>query len=326
MSKPRHHHIDAAGIRLHLVEQGDGPAVLFCHGFPDTWFGWSESMCAVADAGYHAIALDMRGYGDIDVPDAAEAYTAFHTVGDLIAVMDHFGLERAILVGHDFGASTVWNAAMMRPDRVLAVFGVSVPFMQPGGPSFLDQFRATESTDFYMFDRMRPDAEAEWMDAATSIPSSLYWMSGEPPVEERWDPFDRARHALRPIAGAPRTISRDYVTHTVQAFKKTGFHGALNYYRAIDPFLASAGRAFAGATIRQPSFFLTGQDDGLNVVRSVTAESLRGVVPALCGFVELEGVGHWPQLEAPSRFNRALLGFLQRVSPLSKPGRTSAHC
>jgi pimeloyl-ACP methyl ester carboxylesterase len=211
MTDPNHHLIDARGIRLHVVEQGSGPAVLFCHGFPTTWASWRLAMRTIADAGFHSIAFDMRGYGDSDAPDDADLYTPFHTVGDVIAILDHFQISSAILVGHDFGANIAWNAAMMRPDRVAAVFGVSVPFLQPGGMSFLDQLRAAGAEGFYMFDQMSPEADVKWADAAHSIPASLYWLSGEAPADERWDPFDPVRHMLRPAPGAPTTIDPAYV-------------------------------------------------------------------------------------------------------------------
>ena len=313
MSELQHHIVDAAGIRLHVVEQGHGPAVLFCHGFPTTWASWRRAMQATADAGFHAIAFDMRGYGDSDAPADASLYTPFHTVGDVIAVLDHFEVDRAILVGHDFGANIAWNAAMMRPDRIAAVFGVSVPFLQPGGPSFLDQLRSAGADGFYMFDQMSAAADAKWADAAHSIPSSLYWLSGEAPADARWDPFDPARHMLRPVTAAPATIDPAYVEEMVRVFSRTGFHAPLNYYRAIDAFFAVASRAYAGSVIDQPSFFLTGEADGLNAVRSPTEDSLRGSLPGLRGFLSLAGVGHWPQLEAPDAFNAALVGFLRSV-------------
>jgi pimeloyl-ACP methyl ester carboxylesterase len=241
-------------------------------------------------------------------------YTAFHTVGDVVSVLDHFGIDRAIVVGHDFGANVAWNAAMMRPDRIAAVFGVSVPYMQPGGISFLDQLRKSGVDGFYMFAQMRPEADAVWADASRTIPASLYWLSGEPSAETRWDPFDPARHMLRQAPRAPEAIDPAYVEEMVRVFSRTGFHAPLNYYRAIDSFFATADRAFAGYIIEQPSFFLTGAADGLNAVRKPTEEELRKSLPGLLGFIEMEGVGHWPQLEAPEAFNQALVRFLSTIT------------
>lgn len=310
----QHRHIDADGIRLHLVEEGNGPAILFCHGFPAIWSSWRAQITAVADAGWRAIALDMRGYGESDAPPAAEAYVATHIVGDLVAVLDALEIETAVLVGHDFGANAAWNAAMMRPDRFSAVFGLSVPFIQPGGPSFLDRFRVAGKDDFYMFAQMRPEADAAWADAAITIPGSYYWNSGQAPEALRWDPFDPARGLLRPAPEPLTVIDPLYVAEAVDSFRRTGFHGGLNYYRAIDPFFGLASRAYAGAVIRQPSFFVTGRRDGLNAVRQPSEASLRPALPGLRGFLTIESAGHWPQLETPAEVNAALTGFLAALA------------
>jgi len=311
----RHHHIAANGITLHAVELGQGPAVLFCHGFPDTWLGWRRQIEAVAAAGHQAVALDMRGYGESSAPDDAALYTPFQTVGDLVALLDALAVGTATIVGHDFGASVAWNAAMMRPDRFTAVFGMSVPFLPPGGKSFLQQLREAGKEDsFYMFRQMRPEAEAEWADAAKTTPGMRYWTSGSAPADQRWDPFDPARGLTRPApVPLPGWLGGQDIEAAIAEFQRTGFHGPLNYYRAIEPFFDMAG-AFAGASIRQPSFFLTGKADGLSKVRTVTKESLRHGLPGLRGFMELEGIGHWPQLEATDAVNDALRGFLAECS------------
>ena len=126
-----HREIKANGISLHFVEEGQGPAVIFCHGFPAIWSSWKAQMEGVASAGFMAIALDMRGYGGSSAPVEAEAYTPYQTVGDLVAILDAAGVATASVVGHDFGANIAWNAAMMRPDRFTAVCGMSVQFRQP---------------------------------------------------------------------------------------------------------------------------------------------------------------------------------------------------
>ncbi len=267
-------------------------------------------MEAVAKAGYRALTLDMRGYGESSCPADATLYTPFQTVGDLVGLLDALQIGTATVVGHDFGASVAWNAAMMRPDRFTAVFGMSVPFLPPGGKSFLQQLRKAGKDEFYMFLQMHPEADGEWADAATTIPGMLYWTSGSAEDDQRWDPFDPARGLTRrsPV-GIPGWADANDVAATITDFQRTGFHGALNYYRAIQPFFDMAG-AFAGATIRQPSFFLMGKADGIAKVRTLTEDGLRKYLPGLRGFVALDGIGHWPQLEATAAVNDALLCFL----------------
>lgn len=306
----RHSQIDLGGIKLHVVEAGRGRPILFCHGFPALWSCWRSQMTAVAEAGWRAIALDMRGYGDSSAPAAAEAYTPFHTVGDLVGLLDRLEISTAVIVGHDFGASVAWNAAMFRPDRFSAVFGISVPFLQLGGPSFLDNLRAAGKSEFYMFGQMRPEADKQWAEAKTTIPGAYYWTSGQAPENTRWDPLSPERGLLRPAPEPLRVIDPAYISAAIATFERTGFHAPLNYYRQIDLFYALASRTFAGAIVRQPSFFVTGADDGLNKLTKPTEAGLRSSLPGLRGFLSLDGVGHWPQLEAPERVNRALLSFL----------------
>ena len=112
------------GVSLHVTEQGEGPAVLFCHGFPDTSYTWRRQTEAIASAGYRAIAPDMRGYGRSSAPADATLYTPLQTAGDLVGLLDALKISSAVLVGHDWGATHAWNAALMRPDRFTAVFGL----------------------------------------------------------------------------------------------------------------------------------------------------------------------------------------------------------
>jgi len=255
----------------------------------------------------------MRGYGESDAPNDAADYTPLQCVGDLIGILDHLEIPRAVIVGHDFGASVAWNAAMMRPDRFTAVFGISVPFLQPGGPSFLDRLRAAGADDFYMFAQMRPEADQAWADAAATLPGMYYWTSGQAPDDTRWDPFDPSRGLLRAAPEPLRVIDQAYLDDAVASFTRTGFHGGLNYYRAIDPFFRIASRTYAGAVIRQPSFFVITGRDGLNSVRRPNEAMMRPALPGLAGFLTIREAGHWPQLETPDAVNAALLAFLSEL-------------
>lgn len=307
----RSHIVPTNGIRLQVTELGAGPPVLFCHGFPAIGSSWAAQMAAVAEAGYRAIVPDMRGYGGSDAPADPALYTPFHTVGDLVGLLDYLSLPHCVIVGHDFGASVAWNAAMMRPDRFRAVFGMSVAFQRPGGPSFLDRLRQAGRNDFYMFAQMRPEADRDWADAAVTIPGFYYRTSGQAPSGERWDPFD-APGMLRPAPDALRVLDPHYLRDAVASFARRGFHGPLNYYRALDTFFAIASGPFAGATIAQPSFFLTGAEDGLRPFHP-TEEEMREALPDLRGYTALDGVGHWPQWEAAEATNAALLDFLAQT-------------
>ncbi len=307
-----HHQVQAREVELHVAEESasiSSSAVLLCHGFPAIWSSWKFQMAALAKAGYRAIAPDMRGYGKSSAPDDAEVYTPLHTVGDLVAILDALGVETATVVGHDFGASVAWNAAMMRPDRFTAVCGISVPYMAPGGEGFLAQLRASGAQDFYMFDQMAEQADQAWSDAAVTIPGAYYWTSGQAPEDTRWDPFKPSRGLLRRVLETLSTIDQTYIDEAVQEFTRTGFHGALNYYRAIDIF-ARHWDAFAGAKIKQPSMFLAGERDGQNRLTKPDREAMTSELLDLRSFVMLSDIGHWPQLEAAEATSKELLRFL----------------
>lgn len=263
----KHAQIAVGPVELHVAELGEGRPVLLCHGFPDLWRGWRPQMEALAAAGYRAIAPDMRGYGRSSAPGDPALYTPFHTVGDLVGLLDALGLPAVPIVGHDFGASVAWNAALMRPDRFPAVFCASLPYAPRGDRSILESMAAAGRDDFYMFDQLKPEAAPPWADP-------------------------------------------DDVAYAVGEFARTGFRGALGYYRSIQPWFDLAA-PYRGAVIGQPSFFLVGEVDGLNRMRRTSEAELRAGLPGLRGFLELPGVGHWPNREAPDAFNAALLGFLR---------------
>jgi len=303
------------GITLHVTEMGEGPAVLFVHGFPDTAYTWRRQMQAVAAAGFRAIAPDMRGYGGSSAPADPQLYTPFQTVGDLVGLLDALSVADAIVVGHDWGANVAWNAAMMRPDRFKAVFCLAVPYSPRGKASVLDAMKAAgHGTDFYMFEQIAPEADQVWADAVTTLPGALYWASGSAPPGQAWSPFDPARSLHRRAPGPPPAwVDRDYLAHNIAAFQRTGFHGALNYYRAVQPFFDLSG-AYVGAQIRPPAYFIWGKADGLVPIYGLTEAKMRERCPDLRGYVGLDGVGHWVQHEATDRVNQDLVAFARSVS------------
>lgn len=124
-----HRKVNLGQIDVHVAELGTGPAVLFLHGFPSLWLTWRHQLAALAEAGYRAIAPDQRGYGDTSVPSDVQAYDIEHLSGDVVRLLDALDLEQAVVVGHDWGAMVAWYTALIHPDRVRAVAGVSVPFV-----------------------------------------------------------------------------------------------------------------------------------------------------------------------------------------------------
>ncbi|PZR40128.1 alpha/beta fold hydrolase [Paraburkholderia fungorum] len=308
--------ISTNGITLHVTEQGDGPVVLFVHGFPDTSYTWRRQMEAISAAGYRAIAPDMRGYGRSSAPADAALYTPLHTTGDLIGLLDSLNISSAVLVGHDWGATHAWNAALLRPDRFAAVFCLSVPYVPRGDVSVFERMRKSDhQNSFYMFEQIRPDADQIWADASVTIPGILYWASGSAPADKRWSPMDPARslHRAAPTP-IPSWAEPDYVAYNIAEFQRTGFHGGLNYYRAAEPYFYLSA-PWKGARISQPSFLIWGKADGLHELYPITATQMRAGLPGLMGSLDLDNVGHWVQHEATDVVNDQLVKFLRTVSP-----------
>src|SRR5499427_4949091 len=158
-----HRMVEANGIRLHIAEQGQGPLVVLCHGFPESWYSWRHQLTALAAAGFHAVAPDMRGYGQSDRPQAIDQYTLFHLVGDMVGLLDAFGVEQAAIAGHDWGAPVAWHAALLRPDRFRAVIGLSVPFRPRGaGAPPSGRPRRDDAMVYQLYLQQPGEAEAEW--------------------------------------------------------------------------------------------------------------------------------------------------------------------
>jgi pimeloyl-ACP methyl ester carboxylesterase len=159
-----HRSVDVHGLRIHLAEAGpaDGPVVLLLHGFPECWYSWRHQLVALATAGFHAIAPDQRGYARSDAPDAVEAYTILHLVGDAVGVLDTLGADRAVVVGHDWGAPVAWHTALLRPDRVRGVVGLSVPYRSRGPARPTDALAHRFGPGYYMLHFQTPGvADAE---------------------------------------------------------------------------------------------------------------------------------------------------------------------
>lgn len=310
--------VEVEGHPFFVLEAGDGPAVLFCHGFPDTAETWRAQLVAVAAAGYRAIAIDMRGFGRSHSPQAAGQYSALHVAGDLVGVLDALGIRDAVLVGHDWGADHAQRASILRPDRFRALVSISIPFAPRADASHWDQLRRDGLGDrYYAFDMMA----AGLPPAPHSIPSALYWLSGTPDPDERWDPIDPRKSLTRPApAQLPDWIDADHLAHTIDAFTRTGFDTGLNHYRSV-PATFALMSAFPRAVLTQPSLYVWGDADGLCRFfhpKPPTIDELRIAQPGLVGQVRLPGVGHWVQHEARDRLSEVLVAFLRE---LDAPGR-----
>ena len=146
-----HRIVEVNGIKMHVAEKGEGPVVLFLHGFPELWYSWRHQILALSSQGFRCVAPDLRGYGDTDAPSSISSYTCFHIVGDLVALIDSLGVDQVFLVAHDWGAIVGWYLCMFRPERVKAYVCLSVPLLRRDpNISTVDGMRALYGDDYYI--------------------------------------------------------------------------------------------------------------------------------------------------------------------------------
>ncbi len=316
MAEFAHRFVDTNRIRMHYAEAGAGPHVLMCHGFPESWYSWRHQIRAIAEAGFHAIAPDLRGYGQTDRPAEVEAYDIFQLTGDLVGLVNSLGGEPVVIAGHDWGALITQCAALFRPDLFRAVVLLSVPFMPRGPISPSDwEKRAYPGKIFYQQIFRAPGSEKIFeADVRSSIIRALYTASGEPPPEDRWRPvIDPGAAVLPPALKKPSFVTDEDIAFFTAEFERSGFGGGLNYYRNLDrnwaltPFLD-------GAKLRQPTIFIAGDRDAVIEFWREAFDALEKNVPNLTKKVLLPGAGHWTQQERPAEVNRLMVEFLKSLA------------
>ena len=312
--------VSLPGISLRAVVRGSGPLVVMVHGFPESWYSWRHQIEPIAAAGFTAGAIDVRGYGGSDKPAAVEAYDMQHMVGDIAGVIEALSPDgTAVLIGHDWGAPMVWNTALIRPDRVRAVAGLSVPYLGIAKRSFRGFFEevfTSRGKFFYQAYFQTPGvAEAELeADPRNSIRRFYYAISGDAP-DGTW-PTDKPHGAtlldrLPDPKPFPAWLTDADIDYYAGEFEASGFAGPLNRYRNHDRDYEYL-RGFEGRKIEQPALFIGGERDlVLSMLgRGDLMEMMKGEVPDLRGADILPGCGHWTQQERPAEVTERLLHWL----------------
>lgn len=320
MSELKHRFIDTNGIRMHIAEQGDGPLIVLCHGWPESWYSWRHQIPALAAAGFHVVAPDQRGYGQTDKPEPIEAYNILQLTGDIVGLVNALGAETAIIAGHDWGAPVAWTSALVRPDIFSAVVLLSVPYFPRGQvrPTIGMKAMAGDKNFYQLYFQEPGRVEKELEeDARKSLLMILYGASGDPPPNERWNfIFDKSKKFTESGVvpkNLPAWLTEADVEFYTNEFKRAGFRGGINWYRNSDrnweltPFLADA-------KLRQPTLFVAGDRDVVidmvggkqNVMATLDAN-----VPKLKKKVLLPGAGHWTQQERPKEVNELMVEFVK---------------
>lgn len=305
--------VSANGIEIFLLEQGEGPLVVLCHGWPELSYSWRHQIPPIAAAGFRVAAPDMRGFGRTSAPADIGAYSIFDNVGDMVALVDALGEKQAVIIGHDWGAPVAWHAALFRPDIFTAVAGLSVPPPLRGRGRPLDTLRESGITNFYWQYFQTPGiAESEFerdvdlsmrtlLGRGFSDPASLFVEDGKgflgnPPVD-------------RPL---PDWLGESDLAYFSEAYKRSGFRGGLNWYRNIDRNWDLTG-PWQGAQIHQPSLFIAGSKDSVitGLIGAKRVADMERVLPKLRRKLIIDGAGHWIQQERADQVNAALIAFLK---------------
>jgi len=320
MPEVTHRTIETNGIRLHVAEQGEGPLVILCHGFPECWYSWRHQLGALAKAGFRAVAPDLRGYGRSDRPEEVEKYTILHDIGDIVGLVDALGAQQAVIAGHDVGATIAWQAALLRPDRFRAVIALSVPFRSRafGGsvpPTTL--MPRNENAVFYQLFLQTPEAEsALGRDMRRTFRSQLYSLSGDRPPSAGGGfaagMVPRKGVSLTDPASLPAWVTESDIDVYVAEFTRSGFRGPLGWYRNVDrswELLAP----FAGAAVTIPALYIAGDRDFVAAVNSQFIAMQSAMVPKLRPAIMLPSCGHWTEQERAPEVSAAMIDFLRSL-------------
>jgi pimeloyl-ACP methyl ester carboxylesterase len=317
MSGITHRTIETNGINTHIAEAGEGPLVLLLHGFPELWYSWRHQLPALAAAGYHAVAPDVRGYGQTDAPAAVESYNMLNHTADAVGVLGALGEKTAVVVGHDWGAPIAWHCALLYPDRFPAVAALSVPHM-PRGPAPPLQLmkRMFPNTFFYILYFQEPGVAEEELEADVrkSMRFLLYNVSGDAPrgTGLAQKPKDaKLLDGMPEPTELPSWLREEDLDYYVGEFERTGFRGGLNRYRNMDRDWDELSQ-LADAKVQQPALFVVGDRDAVLTFTSIDA--MKASVPNLRKVLTLPGCGHWTQQERPAEVNGLVIEFLREVS------------
>jgi pimeloyl-ACP methyl ester carboxylesterase len=318
---PEFRTIDTGRAKLRAAVEGEGPLVVMVHGFPESWYSWRHQIGPVAAAGYQVAAIDVRGYGGSDKPTRVDAYSMQELTADVAGVVEALAPgQKAILIGHDWGAPIVWNTALTRPDVISAVAGLSVPYTGVPTRPFTEIFTELFTSKGHFFYQAwfqevgPPEAEAE-ADVRDFLRKFYYGIAGEAP-DGSWP---QKKHGASMLEGMtdpevfPAWMSAEDLDYYVGEFERSGFFGPISRYRNHERDFEWL-QAFKDRKIEQPSLLIGGdRDPAFNGFGRIPDPSalMRMHVTDLRGAHVLPGVGHWTQQERPAEVNALLLDWLK---------------
>ena len=320
--------VESNGINMRLAMMGEGPLVIFCHGWPESWYSYRHQLPIVAKAGFKAVAYDVRGYGESDKPHDIEAYSMRNMTNDVIGIIDALDYDTAITIGHDWGGPIALNTAALNEDRITATGTLSVPFMGRGPMPTLDLWKEIYKDRFFyqLYFQKEGIAEEEFESDLTRALFMTYTNSDGRGMKFN---FEKGQSGLVPektkdstflegmevFEDFPDWFSKEDLDYFVSQFEISGLRGPFNRYRAQNIDWHEIPE-LEGKILEQPAFFVTGTLDPVNFFvpsdQSLT-DRIKPNYKNLLFAEELEGIGHWTQQEAPDEVNSFILDFLNKV-------------
>lgn len=310
--------INNNGINMRVADHGEGPVILMLHGWPESWFSWRHQIIALENAGYRVIVPDMPGYGKTDSLPSTESYNIVEIAKFVVGVLDEAKIEKAILVGHDWGAAIAWNTIQLHPQRFTHLINLSVPFRPSPNKPPMEIYRERFGERFFyqLYFQDVGVAEKEFDDDPHGILFRLY----SSPDTFRFAPQVTDKNASAggwiPRLGEPKSLpdwlSQSDLDFYVNEFTEKGFLGGINYYRNIDRNWELM-KPYANNTIDIPVLFMAGEKDNVigKATREQLLESMKPFVTNLKDVVLLPNIGHWIQQEVPDVVNEHIEQFLK---------------
>ncbi|APR81330.1 putative hydrolase [Minicystis rosea] len=310
----KHHRERLNGRQQHFVTAGEGKAVLFPHGFPDLWRTWRAQLRAVADAGYMGIAPDLRGYGETEGAADPQGSTGIDVMGDMIAILDHLGIDQVTVVAHDWGTVTGWTAVQLRPDRFIGIVTISAPWVPQGNRS-LPQILKDEAHLPYFLIPGPADKEFN-ADPKEFLRRIFFTNSADRPgdLPAMQTVGGSLIAGLDAPPGEMRFFPDEEVEIYAEAFSKAGATGAFNAYRSLH---RSWELMFGWADLapKVPTRALCGTKDlvvGMPGMRECFDRQTTWL-PQGNPTIWLENCGHFAQLERPDEVSRHVLDFVRET-------------
>lgn len=326
MGPPRF--IETHGITMAVYSQGEGFPIVFCHGFPELAFSWRHQLRGLSEAGYHALAPDQRGYGRTDRPEAVEAYDIHQLCGDMVGLLDAFGIEKAVFCGHDWGGFIVWMMPLLHPERTAGVIGVNTPYAPRMNMSLIEMMRRTRGESNYMVAFQAPGVADALMDKDPDRTLRIVMRKNgllSKKVYDALPPDSPARNfELLEMLRSGETefpgelvFTEEEFAYYVETFRRTGFTGGINWYRNLDRNWETTPDL--PKRIEVPSLYVGAADDA--VLPPSLAGTMRAFIPNLDIHI-IQDCGHWTQQEKPEELNAAIINWMDKTFGSSRQADT----